>query len=340
MKVFIFEYVTGGGLLTEPLSASLAEEGDLMLRALLADFAELPGMQTVTLRDARLDGQVSTEVHKIYHASEFHEKWMQLLNSCDAVWPIAPETNGELCRLCQDVIDNGKILLNSPPEAVQLTARKAQTAAVLAEHGIPVVLTLSCDSTVPEFAGRWVLKPDNSAGCEGTYIGEGCTALENEIRRRGACNELIVQPLIEGQPISLCMLCMNGHARVLSCNTQQLSIVDNAFKLNACVVGQVQDDGGKMQTLAERICMACPELWGFVGVDLILSLAGPLVLEINPRLTTSYVGLKASTGINPAALVLQMSNTGELPEVVVKQQRPITVTLGKSKSDVAWYRSG
>jgi predicted ATP-grasp superfamily ATP-dependent carboligase len=45
-------------------------------------------------------------------------------------------------------------------------------------------------------------------------------------------------------------------------------------------------------------------LWGYVGVDLVLADAGPIVLEINPRLTTSYCGLRDALGINPAALVL------------------------------------
>jgi tyramine---L-glutamate ligase len=43
-----------------------------------------------------------------------------------------------------------------------------------------------------------------------------------------------------------------------------------------------------------------------VGVDIIVTPAGPVVIEINPRLTTSYVGLKASIGRNPAGLILSL----------------------------------
>ncbi len=56
--------------------------------------------------------------------------------------------------------------------------------------------------------------------------------------------------------------------------------------------------------LAQRVAEALPGLWGYVGVDFILSDAGAMVLEVNPRLTTSYVGRRKSIGANPAAWVL------------------------------------
>ncbi|HEU5303158.1 MAG TPA: ATP-grasp domain-containing protein, partial [Gemmatimonadales bacterium] len=45
---------------------------------------------------------------------------------------------------------------------------------------------------------------------------------------------------------------------------------------------------------------------GYVGVDLILTRHGPAVLEINPRLTTSYCGLRQAVGVNTAAVVLSL----------------------------------
>ena len=61
---------------------------------------------------------------------------------------------------------------------------------------------------------------------------------------------------------------------------------------------------------AQRIAEALPGLWGYVGVDLVLSAAGPMVLEVNPRLTTSYAGLREAIGANPAAFVLQLRDSG------------------------------
>jgi predicted ATP-grasp superfamily ATP-dependent carboligase len=53
-----------------------------------------------------------------------------------------------------------------------------------------------------------------------------------------------------------------------------------------------------------RACRAIPGLAGYVGVDLILTPGGPLVVELNPRLTTSYLGLRAATRRNLAAAAI------------------------------------
>jgi len=59
-----------------------------------------------------------------------------------------------------------------------------------------------------------------------------------------------------------------------------------------------------MQGLADLLMNLIPGLRGFVGVDYIETVAGPVVLEINPRLTTSYVAMSDSLGINTAQLIL------------------------------------
>jgi predicted ATP-grasp superfamily ATP-dependent carboligase len=63
-----------------------------------------------------------------------------------------------------------------------------------------------------------------------------------------------------------------------------------------------------------------PDLWGYVGIDLIDGATGPLVLEVNPRLTTSYVGLARAIRMNPAALVL-----GLLDRELGAIERPLRV---------------
>jgi predicted ATP-grasp superfamily ATP-dependent carboligase len=54
------------------------------------------------------------------------------------------------------------------------------------------------------------------------------------------------------------------------------------------------------------VAAALPDLWGIIGVDLIDTKQELQVLEVNPRITTSYAGLRESTGINPAAMVLDL----------------------------------
>ena len=78
---------------------------------------------------------------------------------------------------------------------------------------------------------------------------------------------------------------------------------------------------------SSRIAAAIPGLWGYVGVDLIDTPAGPVVLEINPRLTTSYCGLGGVLGVNLAALVVGLlgSEPG-LPPVPRGAGRPVALS--------------
>ena len=60
--------------------------------------------------------------------------------------------------------------------------------------------------------------------------------------------------------------------------------------------------------MGQRALAALPQTQGYVGIDLILgpSLDGKddRVIEINPRLTTSYIGLRAATDDNLAEAML------------------------------------
>ncbi|MBL4637980.1 MAG: ATP-grasp domain-containing protein, partial [Proteobacteria bacterium] len=41
------------------------------------------------------------------------------------------------------------------------------------------------------------------------------------------------------------------------------------------------------------------------GIDLVLTSSGPIVIEINPRLTTSYIGLKSTLNFNPTDFLIK-----------------------------------
>jgi len=54
MKILIFEYITGGGMLGELLPASLLKEGELMLNTVACDFSDIDEVEVCVLRDHRL----------------------------------------------------------------------------------------------------------------------------------------------------------------------------------------------------------------------------------------------------------------------------------------------
>ena len=309
MKLFVFEMVTGGGLAGETIPPGLAREGDLMVSALLRDLRDVPGARLSTSRDRRLPPVPGIAAIAPAPGEEPWALYARGAGAADAAWPVAPETGGALERLARDTLALGKRLIGSRPDAVRLTASKRETVRALDAAGIPVVPTFTAGEGLPAFAGTWVVKPDGGAGCEGVRT------LPN---RRAAAEylaedpSLVAQPWVEGPALSLSLLCGDGRAALLSCNRQHVRHVDGRLLLRAITVNALADRDGRLARLAGHVAAAIPGLWGYVGVDLVLAAEGPVVLEINPRLTTSYCGLRAALGVNVAALVLDLLDTGRM----------------------------
>jgi predicted ATP-grasp superfamily ATP-dependent carboligase len=116
--------------------------------------------------------------------------------------------------------------------------------------------------------------------------------------------------LVHGSSTSLNLLACEGQEQVLSVNQQRIAMTDNRFVLLACVVDGHRQKRVDFLKLGQKVADAIPDLWGIVGGDILDTENGLQVLVVNPRIPTSYVGLKDSNGINPAGLVLNTLTGG------------------------------
>lgn len=329
LKILVIEFVTGGGLYRQPLPPSLVAEGGMMLCALLEDLHAIPDLELVTTRDRRLPPLSSAaKVLDIGPDDDPWAFWQACMVDADAIWPIAPESGGELFRLSQCVRDAGKVLLGTAPQTVALTASKRSTAEHLASHGIDTVPTWPAD--VAELSpGPWVAKPDDGAGCEDTCCFQTQTALRSWLSDRQRYRSHVLQPYIEGEACSISILCHDGHGWLLSGNRQLVELDGSgAFRYRGSRVNALQAMHPSLETLAERIAQALPGLAGYVGVDFILTPRGDFrVLDINPRLTTSYTGLHRAIGVNPAVTVVDMLYNQKPWQPIGLAQDIVDVTL-------------
>ncbi len=311
MRIFALEFFSGGGLLGQPLPPSLAREGDLMLGTLVGELAGIEGVHVIASRDPRLPPLAGCETLYPLPGENPEELFARGVAAADAVWPTAPEGGGTLERLAATVLAAGRTLLGCTPEAVRLAASKLATARALAARGVPVVPTYGVERTVPSIPGHWAVKPDDGAGCEGLERLDDSTQAEG--RLRSAAGRLVAQPWIEAEPWSLSLLCAGGRARLLGCNRQRLSWRAGRLHLDALAVNARPPGDPRVHRLGAEVAATIPGLWGYVGVDFLLGAEGPLVLEVNPRLTTSYCALPAALGRNVAEMVLELRRSGELP---------------------------
>ena len=326
MEIFLCEFITGGGLHQVPLPDGLAHEGEIMRRALIHDMHGSGITNIVTTSDYRL-ARDTDEKRIIGEHDNVWDVWRTIMQKVDAVWPIAPETGGALLRLTELAIDSGCMLYNSMPEGVELTASKYKTYQHLVGHQIPAIETVTVGEPIPDSGDGWILKPDDGVGGENCHYFSKRKALEEGIAALDSKDNYIVQPFTRGTPASLSLLCHQQYGKLIACNRQQFVFHNSQGCLEGIIVNGLSEHWALMEPVAEAIILAVPRLAGYVGVDLVLTESGPLIVEINPRLTTSYVGLGRSLGMNPVAMIMDLFETGRIPAIKPEKTIPVTISL-------------
>jgi predicted ATP-grasp superfamily ATP-dependent carboligase len=301
--VFVFEYLTAGGLAQEDAStaATLLPIGVAMRDAMVQDLLLAGDLQVSVachvLAPAPPAGALACSPPANMSAPEWvaHQAARH-----DAVWLVAPETDGLLVQLQQAV--PAWQWLGCDASAIALAGRKRATLARLAAFGVKTPLAFFAAAT------RWVVKPDDGAGAVATQRHDSLAAA-HAAQCQAAVGLLTLEAWVEGEPLSLSLLCGRDGTELLSINRQHIRIgAQGEVAYEGVSIGAVRLEDTRarpLAALATRVGQAIPGLRGFVGIDLVWhDQLGPVVIEVNPRVTCAYVGLSARLGRNLAAEML------------------------------------
>lgn len=330
MNILIFEYITGGGLVGETLPASLVAEGELMLNAISEDFAALEYVQVCVMRDYRLQSNRYAKNEYIVDAEHgFANVIESVANTIDALLIIAPENEEILLTLCEEYSNRKFTLLNSSASCVALVSDKLKTYKHLQSLDIPQIPTYEISGIESINSDKIIIKPKDGVGCERIHLLESSKS-SSEVINISETHSYIAQPYMQGQSASLSLLCWDGECILLSANIQNIEEIEDSLKLKGCVVNALDRD--RFVKFSNSLIKALPGLRGYVGVDILISKDEVLLVEVNPRLTTSYAGLKSALSMNPARLILQTFIDQKLPEFFVSQETSITVDIGAERA--------
>lgn len=297
----------------------------MMRDAVLHDFSSLENIQILTTYDARLSKPFGvTDALAINEQDDVWATWASCMAQSDAVLLVAPETGGYLAQLSAMAERLNKMVLGCDTQAVQITTNKYQTYQHLKRHNIQTPSTyLYADWPQSECA--WIGKPIDGAGCSDTEVFESTHQLDVWMQTRKESH--IIQPFVQGVPASFSMLCKAGKAYLLACNRQKMRFNDTKLEYQGGVVNDLIEYRDAFQHIAEKIAQAFSGLAGYVGVDLVVNGDDMYVLEINPRLTTSYVALHQACGVNPARMLLDLFyNDPFAPPAIA--YRKVDISLG------------
>ncbi len=275
-----------------------------MRDALLRDLSQL-SYQINTTVDARfIKPKNCHECIEIAECDDVWQVWAQQINQVDAVWLIAPETDGLLKKLTELAVLQGKLVLGCALASIEMFSHKLASYQALTNAGVYTIATYTSENW-PNVDAEWVAKPNDGAGCSDTLYFEQAQVLIDWLIGNHKASTHVIQPYQAGIAASISCVMHQGHAQLLSCNKQLISIENNAFKYAGSQINGMQHYWDVFESLAQKIAESDMGLNGYIGIDVIVKPDdGVVVVEINPRLTTSYVGLAQVTGQNPAALII------------------------------------
>lgn len=319
-KILVCEFITAGGYAAQLLPESLVKEGMLMRDALLSDISELDQYDIISMHDSRLAPTALAVQSLQVSGEDFENVFRQAIQRVDLIWLIAPETGGtllalsEMCYELEQAEDGPKFIGPGYDTMLIGTSKTLCFEALRDAHINTLPVHAAEDLLLPDYFHRlnsqaslaWVAKPEDGAGCEGVRLFSSLTGLRDWLMQDEAHLDYLAQPYQQGIAASISMLCRNGKAYLLSCNQQHIEYENQQFKLTGITVNGMATYRRTFETIARKIAQMLPDALGYMGVDMILNPQSNRieVLEINPRLTTSYVGLRQALNANPAKLIL------------------------------------
>ncbi len=332
-SIFIFEFVSGGGFSQVDIPSSLFCEGYGMLRCIIADFKAL-GFEIFTLLDHRIEflsDYLEVDFIKVVDAKDNYIKiFKDIIQKCKYCFIIAPEFSNILYDLTKIARNNDKTILSVDLEGIKLGSSKIKTYNFFKEYEILTPKTylipfkndcLDLNFIIQKFKKLQcpiIIKPEDGVGAESIYYFENEYQISNFFQEYSDEIELnrrfILQEYIEGRDLSVSLIGRSNSVgtklnipMVLSINSQDIKNKnlrrESEYLGGYTPVEDYREITDNLSSFLNKIDLS--KFQGYFGIDFIRSHNKSLqFIEINPRLTTSYIGLRKVLNENPVKLIV------------------------------------
>ena len=322
MRLLVYEHVSGGGFADESISADILSEGFGMLTTLISDFKAAGHKVTTTLdsRIARVNPPIDADcVVPVFSSHETQVNIHKIAESADAVYIIAPETNGVLQSLVELLEQTDIASLNCPAGTIEKVSDKIDLYEFMRKLDLPlpemIIFTVTEDLKEIKKAVCGglnlpvIFKPSDGVSCSGVSVvrdEEQIVGAVDKIRMSSSSKHFAVQELINGDAASVSLLSTGSNAVSISLNRQDITIKtpENCSSYSGGVAPFDHPLLTEAFEVAEKLVKSVPDLRGYVGIDFVLTENEAVAIEVNPRLTTSYVGLRSVVNFNPAQAIV------------------------------------
>ena len=334
----MFEWFTGGGRWADHNEVheihDMLGQGAAMLEVAAADFVDA-GHEIVVAVDQRLmehsalaalvdqatNGRiqlapVDAGSHSLPPGDHarliLKNSLMWLANQVEAVLVVAPETDCRLEQVTQWFETRDLKCLGPDASFIRLAGDKNRLSEWLRQRGferhppgLPLTEFLALDSSMQSNWLPCVMKPFDGAGSEDALViasleplRQHCDSTNHEL------NHWRIEQFVAGIPASISVVGgRGGQYQILPPTIQKFdkhpfgNYVGADYPLDPGLAVRAVD-------LARQAIAALPPTTGYVGMDIVLGEKEDWLIEINPRLTTSYVTLRQQAGFSLADSLL------------------------------------
>ena len=307
LNLLIFESITANlknikktpELLSQKDFMSMKIQGKAMVDALYSDLKHIK--------------QLNTIIGKQKFGENALDFFSDVIPKIDLVWVIAPESDGELERF--HIASKKKLWIGSGLQAIRLASIKLETKKYLKSLGINTPDEITFKSLRKKNYTKAVYKPIDGAGTSDTYILDNEKNIINTLSKKRS--RFFLEEWVEGAAYSVSLNCNLSDFEILSINKQYIT----SNHLGKLFYGGVKPVQNKMLKklyegilpIVSLIVANINGLRGFIGIDFILKENSQIsIIEINPRLTCSYIGISKYKKGNVALKILNSFEINDL----------------------------
>ncbi len=331
MKILLYEHVSAGGFREKNIAPSVLSEGYGILRTAIAD-AKRAGHNVVTILEKQiasynppLDADLKVTVSSL---AEAEHSLYETAESCDASYIMAPSNGHKLQYLVERMQANHAISLNSKTTSIACASDKSSLLRQADKLGFATpkskaFINRNNEGEIAEVISEEigfpaVLKLPESDGCEGLNI------VRNKEQTKDAAvkfannkiQAFIAQELVQGVAASVSLISNGTEAQPITLNKQDISL-KTPGQLSSYNGGATPFRHKQIQAAfaaAKNLVESIQGLRGYIGVDFVLTESEPVIMEINPRLTTSYVGMNEILPTNIMQMIVNSIFNRKVPE--------------------------
>ena len=299
MKVLVFEWMVGGGLLHANSPAvgmsdsdeSFLKQGAAMFSAVTEDLIAAghrviapldPRIVELNLIEPRLSS--SKQLEAIHVTTGLPQTLQTLASAADLIFLIAPECDQILADCYRWLMDEQDKWFGGPLPWIEMASDKNIMQSYLSSKGIAV------PSQEIEPGQPWVAKPIDGAGCEGVQIFRSDDLLEKFRSQK----QWRIEQFVAGESVSVSVIAVDDQIFFLPPTGQVFAAADGpAQGVYLQTQYPIEESlAARADSLSRQTVETLPKFSGYIGIDMVLAETGAdVVVEINPRMTMSYCNL-------------------------------------------------